>query len=149
MSAGGKYILNKDGEPVPCDDLYLWGIWMETGDRVLKQDYVEGETRTVKLWGGREIQQSVGVSTIFLGLDHSFGSGPPVLWESMVFGTSMDGEQRRYTSRADALKGHAELVKLVREAYERGGAGFKEPDTANCVTPRPTWRSDTDLHRFR
>lgn len=148
MKRPDKYILNDAGEPVPCDDLLMWGVWMETGDRVLKQDYVEGETRTYNVFG-RERTASVGVSTIFLGLDHSFGSGPPVLWESMVFGTSLDGEQRRYTSRAAALKGHAELVALVREAYEQGGAGLPpEPDTANDTTPRPLGRSDTDFHRF-
>lgn len=145
----GRYILNDDGEPVPCEDLFLWAAWMETGNRVLKQDYVEGERRTVKL-SGREYQQSVGVSTVFLGLDHGFGEGPPVLWESMVFGTSLDGEQRRYTSRAAALEGHAELVALAREAY-KSGADPVEPDTANDTGLRPrasVGRSDRALHRF-
>lgn len=128
---GGKYILNDAGEPIPCDDLLLWGAWMESGDRILKQDFVEGEERTVTILG-RQRRQRVGVSTVFLGLDHSFSeTGPPVLWESMVFGTSMDGEMRRYSSREAALKGHAELVQLAREAYEKGGAGSPKPDTVD------------------
>jgi hypothetical protein len=106
-----KYILNDDGEPVPCEDILIWGEWFERTQhdrsRVVRQDYAEAEG-------------SVGVSTVFLGLDHNYSaSGPPVLWESLVFGTSLDGAMQRYTSRADALRGHAELLARVRAAYEQ------------------------------
>ena len=59
----------------------------------------------------------VYVSTVFLGLDHNFmGVGPPLLWESLVFGGEYDGEMRRYTSKEEALRGHKELVGQVVEA---------------------------------
>lgn len=54
------------------------------------------------------------VSTVFLGLDHAHNGGPPVLWETMVFGGDLDGEQERYTSRADAVAGHAAMVARVK-----------------------------------
>jgi hypothetical protein len=55
------------------------------------------------------------VSTVFLGLDHSFGDGAgPVLYETMVFGGPMDGEQERYRTREEALKGHTVMVYRVQ-----------------------------------
>jgi hypothetical protein len=65
----------------------------------------------------------VSVSTIFLGLDHNFTAvGPPVLFESMVFGGSLDGEQIRSTSYDSAMKTHDRLVRRV--------FGGPRPDTA-------------------
>ena len=54
------------------------------------------------------------ISTVFLTIDHSFGSGPPILFESMVFAgkeSSEDLTQRRYCTWEEAVKGHEELVK--------------------------------------
>lgn len=58
------------------------------------------------------------VSTVFLRLDHRFGDGPPLLWETMVFPAGDDGEPSsfgelycdRYSTRDDAETGHAETV---------------------------------------
>jgi hypothetical protein len=56
----------------------------------------------------------VEVSTVFLSLNHSFANGPPLVFETMVFGGPLDGQQDRYSTRADALAGHARMVELVR-----------------------------------
>lgn len=58
---------------------------------------------------------AVDVSTVFLGLDHQFGEGPPLLFETMVFGGPLDEEQRRYTTWAEAEAGHAEMVAHVEQ----------------------------------
>jgi len=90
-------ILDDDGEPRPAD-LLEWVRWFETADRTV-------------------IQTTVGdvlISTVFLGLDHRLGAaGLPVLWETMIFGGDHDGRQTRYTSRLEALIGHATAVALV------------------------------------
>lgn len=99
-------MLNANGEPEPCDDLLTWGRWMQTAERHVAHDLDEGDD-------GRTIR----VSTVFLGLDHKFSShGPPVLWETMVFGGLLDGEQDRYTSKAAALAGHQAMCQRVRES---------------------------------
>lgn len=56
------------------------------------------------------------ISTVFLAIDHAFGDGPPVLYETMVFGSDANAEDRqwRYTTRAKAVCGHAAIVKLVQ-----------------------------------
>lgn len=92
------WILDEAGEPIPVDDVEVWAWWFQTAPRHVAQDQDEG--------AGPEV---VRVSTVFLGLDHQWGDGPPVLWESMVFGGPHDGEMCRYTSRAAALAGHREM----------------------------------------
>lgn len=55
----------------------------------------------------------IRISTVFLGLDHQYGSGPPILWETMVFGGVLDGFQERYATKAEALAGHQEVCRQV------------------------------------
>lgn len=51
---------------------------------------------------------------MFLGLDHRhFGKGPPLLYETMVFGGEADGECARYSTRTEALAGHGRMVKSL------------------------------------
>ena len=100
------WILDAAGEPVPTDDVTVWAAWFETAaaDRVIARDKDEAAGP-----GG------VLVSTVFLGLNHQWGDGPPVLWETLVFGGALDGEMNRYTSRAAALAGHAAMCARVAE----------------------------------
>jgi hypothetical protein len=56
------------------------------------------------------------ISTVFLGLDHGWGDGPPVLYETMVFGGAMSDEQVRYCTRQEAIAGHAAMIKRVKAA---------------------------------
>jgi hypothetical protein len=92
------YILDGAGNPVPCDNTVVWAKWFEAANRHVGDTRV-GESR---------------VSTVFLGLDHNFGSGPPVLYESMVFLESgSNGTMERYRTRAEALVGHQQLVRAI------------------------------------
>jgi hypothetical protein len=62
--------------------------------------------------GYDERRDGIRVSTVFLGLDHSFGNGPPVLWETMVFGADGDEQHcERYTSFEAAVTGHERNVE--------------------------------------
>lgn len=92
-----KYIL-KGHVAVPCHDLLQWGRWFEEADRSVAKDTV-GDVR---------------VSTVFLGLDHSFGSGPPLLFETMIFGGKHDQYQRRYEDWDSAMLGHQEALALAQ-----------------------------------
>ena len=93
-----KYILDEHGSPVPEPDLMKWAQWFETANRHLARDVIGDVT----------------VSTVFLGINHRFGEGEPLLFETMVFGGPFDQEQRRYSRRIDAFAGHADLVAQVR-----------------------------------
>ena len=107
-----KYILDDAWNPVPVTDVLAWGRWMETHERHLSHD-IQEDARDGK---------TIRISTVFLGIDHQFGlSGPPVLWETMVFGGVLDGYQDRYTSRAAALAGHQAVCRRVALTLAREG----------------------------
>lgn len=93
-----KYIL--EGKSVrPVDSLKEWAEWFEKSDRKVERTTV-GEA---------------DVSTVFLGLDHSFGDGPPVLFETMIFGGEHDQDQWRYCTKQEAIEGHNRIVKQLKE----------------------------------
>lgn len=95
-----QYIL-KDRKPIHEPDILKWGEWYgDIKNRVVKRTEV----------GGCE------VSTVFLGLDHSFDDGPPVLFETLVFGGPLDEEMERYHAWEEAEKGHQDMVERVRRA---------------------------------
>lgn len=53
----------------------------------------------------------VGISTVFLGLDHNFDpDGPPLVFETMIFGGPNDQHEWRYSTWAAAMNGHKRVV---------------------------------------
>ena len=90
----GNYIL--DGkEPVEVSDIMTWVNQFGIADRIVKQT---------------TLGQDVMVSTVFLGLDHQFGDGPPLLFETMIFNGKYDGDQWRYSTWDEAVAGHEAAV---------------------------------------
>lgn len=63
--------------------------------------------------GGRTEVGDATVSTVYLGLDHSFGDGPPLIFETMVFGGPLHGECYRYATAEEARGGHTATVAEV------------------------------------
>lgn len=96
MHTNGKYIM-VDGTVTEEHDLLAWGRWYETAKRKIANT----------IGGG------IKVSTVFLAMDHQFGDGPPLLFETMVFGGPIDGDMDRYSTREEAETGHAAMVKKV------------------------------------
>lgn len=94
----GYYILDEQNRPVQEPDLLKWGQWFQDNRRHTACDMVN----------------DVRVSTIFLGLDHSFMNDTPILWETMIFGGEFDQYQERYYCHEDALSGHQRSVDKVR-----------------------------------
>jgi hypothetical protein len=97
-----RYILDEHGNPQPCHDLMKWATWFETA--------ADAKRVALDEIGG------VRVSTVFLGVDHNWGEGPPLIYETMIFGGPHDDYQERYSTREEALAGHANAVALVRSA---------------------------------
>lgn len=98
-----KYILNEAGEPVAVQGLSTWAEWFESS----------GDQRRV---GRDQIGDSL-VSTVFLSLDHSFGDGPPILWETLVIGGKLGGQSDRCAgSREQAEAMHVRMVARVKAA---------------------------------
>lgn len=53
----------------------------------------------------------IRISTVWLGLNHQYGDGPPLIFETMVFGGPNDESMWRYSTEEEALAGHAERLK--------------------------------------
>lgn len=91
---------DRDGKPLSAK------AWAETG----KGDYhrVAADVLPNGYW----------VSTVWLGLDHSFGEGEPLIFETMVFPCDAEGrvtdwgdkDCERYSTEAAAKAGHAAMV---------------------------------------
>ena len=101
------YILDADHNAIPIDDAREWAERYERRDNRRVAD-----TQVGNLW----------VSTVFMGLDHSFGTGPPLIFETMVFPCTDEGEVeswgeeyvRRYSTWAQAEQGHADAVEWAK-----------------------------------
>ena len=83
---------------IPCPDFFQWAKWLETADRIIAKDTI-GDSY---------------ISTVFLGLDHSFSKGPPLLFETLVFGGKLDQEMDRYSTWDEAIDGHKAMIERVR-----------------------------------
>lgn len=95
-----RYVL--DGhEPIPEPDLMKWAKWFEKTDRRV---------------ASTKIADDVTVSTVFLWLNHNFGRGAPLLFETMIFGGPHADYQERYTTWDEAEAGHAKAVEAAQGA---------------------------------
>jgi hypothetical protein len=107
----GQYIL-RGHEPVLEEDLLTWGRWFEENDRHVRLTRVGPYT----------------VSTVFLGLDHSFARhGPPILFETMCWidlpqdhgvfksGRTMLDECERCSTWDEAEAQHDAMIAKLRE----------------------------------
>ena len=98
----GKYIL-RDKRPEQVFDLMEWARAMQNVDRQVARTEVGDVT----------------ISTVFLGLDHDFtGFGPPILFETMIFGGEHDQYQDRYSSWSEAEAGHLRAVAIAKGEIE-------------------------------
>ena len=82
---------------VRCD-LHTWGETMGVPDARRVGDTIIGNLR---------------ISTMFLGLDHQLGHGPPLLFESMAFGLPKDEDEwrERCTTWEQAEAMHAAMCE--------------------------------------
>ena len=94
------YILGPDHKPVVTKDALLWAQFFENMDN----------RRVAETWVTLVDKDDVHVSTVFLGLDHNYGPGPPLLFETMVFGGPMNDERYRYATWDEAAAGHKILT---------------------------------------
>lgn len=91
--------------PIPVD-VMEWALWFESHN---KERIVQQTT----------LSDGVFVSTVFLGIDHNFfEKGPPILFETMVFGGAFDQEMERYSTWEQAEVGHRQM--LYRLGYTDG-----------------------------
>lgn len=99
-----KYILDADHQPRREPDLLTWARWYETADRRVALTEC-GEVR---------------ISTVFLSLPLLDDQGPPLLFETMVFGGSTDRDAEHYSTWDEAVAGHEKIVREVKRSDATG-----------------------------
>jgi len=95
------YILDANHNVVLPDSFLEGAKWFEEHlkERIVAQEEVNG----------------VRISTVFIGLDHSYGSSSlPVVFETMIFKGPLDQEQDRYHTWTEAEAGHIQMVERVK-----------------------------------
>lgn len=98
------YILDAEHQPVHEPNIDVWWEWFENIDN--------RRVDQTRIAGG-----AISISTVFTGIDHCFDEhGPPLLFETLIFGGPLDGETWHYVSWDDAVVGHAAAVRRARTA---------------------------------
>lgn len=95
------YTVDGTGAPVRCAD---WVTWATSDFRVARTEIGPGY-----------------VSTIFLGW-RSPRPGPPLLFETMAVDVPGLELEERYSTRGEALAGHARAVEAARRAVDAAAA---------------------------
>lgn len=133
-----------DGQPIESDELLdatlKWALLFEqTADRTI------GQHKT--LYGER-------LSTVWLGLDHNYGSGPPLIFETMLFAPRRevglrrkwltDGLNEEEQARLDADDEHVKRNYPHDQLQLRYATKAQAEDThealwLQCLIP-PRWR---------
>jgi hypothetical protein len=137
------YRLNPDHSVTPLDDggpideqvLRAWAAEWGSTDRRVAFDVVA---------------PGIEVSTVFLGVDHNYFGGPPLLFETMVFDDYGGGDCRRWPTWAGAVNGHRQLVvELTKRTVSQwagarpGGAETKKGATIEAKETDPKTESRT------
>jgi hypothetical protein len=97
--------------PKRVDDWTRWSRWMRKADRYVRRTVIGPLT----------------VSTEFLGLDHNWFGGVPLLFQTRVFGMEEDSYQTRCSTWDEAERAHAEARDFARGLVadaEHALAGF-------------------------
>jgi len=94
---------DKDGTPLPNT--------LEWGEKFEDPEYKRVAETT--------LPDGTWVSTVWLGLDHQYGDGPPLIFETMVFPfynqreglkRMEDRDMERYSTLQEAEEGHRRMV---------------------------------------
>jgi hypothetical protein len=90
----------RDG--TPCPDEMEWA-------KQFSRDHAQKRVRETILSNG------LWVSTVWIGIDHAFNNGPPMIFETMVFPSKErlgeDLDMERYATEAEAIDGHRRMVE--------------------------------------
>ena len=95
----GEYYTLNGHEAVPCDLETYCKLYDDPKNKRVALTHINDETK---------------VSTVFLGLNHNYGDGPPMIFETMIFGSEHDEYQERYSTWDEAVAGHEKAVELAK-----------------------------------
>ena len=95
----------RDGSPITLDE------WVT----------LSGKAEDIRRVARDVLPSGLVVSTVWLGLDHAYDGGPPLIFETMVFSSESEFaelDMLRYQSEAEAIAGHAAMVQRWAQSDE-------------------------------
>ena len=87
------------------------------GNQISYKEYDELLNPTYKRVAETTLPNGLWISTVWMGLDHNWGAGPPLIFETMVFENGdmgADLNMARYATEEEAIKGHEEMVEWAK-----------------------------------
>ena len=94
-------------------------FWDKTTDKIERCNYddprLHGPFDEVRRVAHDKAADGCRVSTVFLGRDHNFDAGDPILFETMVFGGEFDQMCTRYETADAARSGHAVILEALND----------------------------------
>jgi hypothetical protein len=96
------YVLDENNNPVLENNPTVASVWL---DKNLERCIVAQDN----------VDVDVMLSTVFLGLNHSFIPNKVLIYESLWFGGPFDGEMKRYSNKEDALSGHEKMLQQYKD----------------------------------
>jgi hypothetical protein len=93
-------------------DIHEWGRLRHGSDETACDEYVR---IGLDVWPPLDPDAAAGplvsVSTVWLGINHRWGPGPPLIFETMIFGGEHDQGCMRYATEEQAEAGHARVME--------------------------------------
>lgn len=112
-------LIGKKPVMIPNDQFVEWSNWfgihpnsIRVSDIPPRKPLGKGEGATFRKLN-RFRKQSIKLSTVFLGVNHNWFGGKPILFETMIFGGQRDGEKYRYETIDQAIKHHQQVYKTL------------------------------------
>jgi hypothetical protein len=134
FSIKDHFILDEDGEPILAKDLAQWALFLN-----------DFEKRHVAITEFTD--PAIRISTVFLGINHQHGVGPPLLFETWAEGAVDD--QIRVSSWEEAIQVHRDIVAQMRNGYPSASllSSYEQPKPQRNILRTTTWEKllDDDL----
>lgn len=112
---------DRDGNPMPDD-------WHDTAKHGNKYAHLLVSEKRV----ARTTVGDINVSTVWLGLNHDFLTGRPVIFETMTFGEPWNNEMQRYSTEEEAMCGHLAVLERLRSG--KPPFAYLDDDEPEAVT---------------
>lgn len=101
-------MLDENKNIIATDDTIKWATWLNSNNNRIVERTTSGRFT---------------ISTVFLGIDHSFRGDKPILFETMIFyieneNTHFLEYQQRYSTYDEAIEGHKYALSNLEEIIE-------------------------------
>lgn len=100
------------------DDQFELELYNRQGERISRDEWLRLRSDNDNRIVARDYVGEILISTVWLGLDHNWGDGPPHIFETMAFPSEDNLNEmymERYATEDDALEGHSIMVRFIEQ----------------------------------